>query len=279
MKLSIITVNLNNIEGLQRTINSVITQSFKEYEWIIIDGGSTDGSRELIEQYADCFAYWVSEPDKGIYNAMNKGVRMAKGEYIQFLNSGDWYWNDTVLEKAFSFHPTSEIAYADFNFVEDNIVKKTRRYPDILSLKEYLEHGICHNSSFFKKQILIDNPYNEDFFIASDIEIYIKAILENRSILHLPVVLIGYDITGISSNYLLGQKESRKIRESLISPNIQKDLDNLIFWESLPQNKVLKEVNYYRENSHFYHKMITGSIIFMRFIYRIFNKSKMYKNL
>ena len=85
MKLSIITVNLNNREGLQKTIDSVVNQTFRDFEWIVIDGGSTDGSKELIEQYADHFAYWVSEPDKGIYNAMNKGIKVAKGEYLQFL--------------------------------------------------------------------------------------------------------------------------------------------------------------------------------------------------
>lgn len=270
MKLSIITVNLNNRDGLQKTIDSVVSQTFKDFEWIVIDGGSTDGSKELIEQYSDHFAYWVSEPDKGIYNAMNKGVRIAQGEYIQFLNSGDWFWENTVLEEVFSFHPTAEIVYSDFNFVEKNTVKETRRYPDILSLKEYLDHGICHNSSFFKKHILLDNPYNEDFFISSDIEIYIKAILENHSFFHIPVVLIGYDTTGVSSNYILGGEESKKIREELISPNIQKDLNNLEYLESLPRNKVLKEVDYYREHSRLYHKMITASILFMRFFNKIF---------
>lgn len=79
-KLSIITINLNNYNGLKRTINSIISQTFTDYEWIVIDGGSTDGSRELIEQYSNLFAYWCSEPDKGIYNAMNKGIRHIKGE-------------------------------------------------------------------------------------------------------------------------------------------------------------------------------------------------------
>ena len=80
MKLSIITINYNNKAGLQKTIDSVICQTWKDYEWIIIDGGSTDGSKELIEQYQQYFAYWCSEPDKGVYNAMNKGITKAKGE-------------------------------------------------------------------------------------------------------------------------------------------------------------------------------------------------------
>ena len=102
MTLSIITINYNNRDGLQKTIDSVISQSFNDYEWIVIDGDSNDGSREIIEQYCDRFAYWCSEPDSGIYNAINKGLSHATGEYVQFLNSGDWLYSDNILEKAFS---------------------------------------------------------------------------------------------------------------------------------------------------------------------------------
>ncbi|MDR2910496.1 MAG: glycosyltransferase [Bacteroidales bacterium] len=93
MKLSIITINLNNVAGLQKTIESVVKQTFTDYEYIVIDGGSTDGSADIIKQHANKITYWVSEPDKGIYNAMNKGIRVAKGEYCLFLNSGDWLIN------------------------------------------------------------------------------------------------------------------------------------------------------------------------------------------
>lgn len=273
MKLSIITINLNNREGLQKTIDSVISQTFHDFEWIIIDGGSTDGSRELIEHNPKYFAYWVSEPDNGVYHAMNKGVKVAKGEYIQFLNSGDWLWDKDVLEKTFSFDPTADILYADFNFTRDNKLIRPRHYPDILSLREFLDHGMCHNSSFFKKEILLNNPYNESLSISSDNEIYIKAILENYSLFHIPVVLIGYDTTGISSNYQLGEKEANLIRKLLISPGIQKDMDKLHYLESLPKNKVLMEVDSYRENYRFYHKMITVSLLLMRLINKIFKRS------
>jgi glycosyltransferase involved in cell wall biosynthesis len=89
MKLSVITINYNNAIGLRKTIESVVNQTFRDYEYIIIDGGSTDGSVDVIKEYADKIDYWVSEPDKGIYNAMNKGVAAAHGEYTNFLNSGD----------------------------------------------------------------------------------------------------------------------------------------------------------------------------------------------
>ena len=98
MTYSIITVNYNNYEGLRRTIKSVVCQTYKDYEYIIIDGGSTDGSAELIRQYTDHLTFWVSEPDKGIYNAMNKGVAHANGEYLNFMNSGDCFYDENVLQ-------------------------------------------------------------------------------------------------------------------------------------------------------------------------------------
>ena len=98
MKYSIITINYNNKEGLERTIQSVLGQISKDYEYIIIDGGSTDGSVDVIRQYADHISYWISEPDKGRYNAMNKGIRQATGDYLNFMNSGDTFHSSSVLE-------------------------------------------------------------------------------------------------------------------------------------------------------------------------------------
>lgn len=99
MKLSIITINRNNCAGLSRTMDSVIRQTCKDFEWILIDGASTDGSVDLIRQNKQHITYWVSEPDKGIYNAMNKGLQQAHGEYCLFLNSGDWLaQNSTIAE-------------------------------------------------------------------------------------------------------------------------------------------------------------------------------------
>lgn len=99
MKLSIITICLNNLEELKRTVASVLQQTCKEFEYIIIDGGSTDGCKEYIEGLAGV-SQWISEPDKGIYNAMNKGIRIAGGEYVLFLNSGDELYNGGVLAEA-----------------------------------------------------------------------------------------------------------------------------------------------------------------------------------
>ena len=143
MKLSIITINLNNRDGLQKTIDSVVSQTFRDFEWIVIDGGSTDGSKELIEQYADHFSYWVSEPDKGIYNAMNKGIKVAKGEYLQFLNSGDWLVDEKALERCFWHESKADIAYGDLWFCNGE-EKERYKYPNKLTLKYLYDFSLGH---------------------------------------------------------------------------------------------------------------------------------------
>ena len=120
MRLSIITVNYNNKDGLQKTIDSVISQTFKDFEWIVIDGGSTDGSRELIEKNKNYFSFWCSEHDKGVYNAMNKGIVHAKGEYLNFMNSGDCFVSNKVLEKIFSNDYTNDILYGNVVTFKNN---------------------------------------------------------------------------------------------------------------------------------------------------------------
>ena len=101
MKISIITINLNNVSGLENTLSSVRAQTFRDFEQIVVDGGSSDGSVDVIRANSDWIAQWISEPDSGIYNAMNKGVRMASGDYLLFLNSGDCLASPKVLENVF----------------------------------------------------------------------------------------------------------------------------------------------------------------------------------
>ena len=98
MKYSIITVNYNDAQGLEDTIKSVVSQTYNDYEFIIIDGGSTDDSKYIIEENQSQIDYWVSEPDKGIFNAMNKGILASKGDYLIFMNSGDCFYNEKVLD-------------------------------------------------------------------------------------------------------------------------------------------------------------------------------------
>ena len=119
MKYSIITVNFNNKEGLRKTIESVIHQSFCDFEYIVIDGGSTDGSMDIIKEYESHINYWVSEPDKGIYNAMNKGILKAQGDYINFMNSGDCLYDNNVLNNTLPYL-TADIVYGRLFYFKDH---------------------------------------------------------------------------------------------------------------------------------------------------------------
>lgn len=200
MKLSIITVNLNNCDGLQKTIDSVVSQTFTDYEWIVIDGGSTDGSKELIEQYSEHFAYWVSEPDKGIYNAMNKGISHAQGDWLQFLNSGDWLCNEHTLYNIFTSEHEGDILYGDY-FYHNKSENTKVVIPDIISLYWVIrpECFFCHQAFFYRKEIFFTHSYNEKYKVSSDTALTIQLICEGKKMVHIPIETVYYSAGGISS--------------------------------------------------------------------------------
>lgn len=201
MTLSIITINYDNRDGLQRTIDSVVGQSFTDYEWIVIDGGSTDGSRELIERYADHFAYWCSEPDKGIYNAMNKGIGHAKGDWFLFLNSGDWLYGNDVLQKVFPVPNDADILYGDVMYHwPDKRGMEIDEKPENLSLYFFYKDTLCHQATFYKKGIFDNHKYNEEFRICADWALYIQLLQEGYHFKHLPFCVANFAQDGISTH-------------------------------------------------------------------------------
>ena len=145
LRLSIITVNLNNVTGLRNTIESVINQSFNEYEYIIIDGGSVDGSVEVIKEFSNKIAYWVSEPDNGIYNAMNKGLKQSAGEIVTFLNSGDEYLSNISLEIAFNCMK-QEITYSKLFFFD--YIYHSGEYIALVSSNDVTNKYVIHGKGF-----------------------------------------------------------------------------------------------------------------------------------
>ena len=202
MRLSIITINFNNKEGLKKTIESVLSQSFKDIEWIVIDGGSTDGGKELIEQYQSHFSYWCSEPDKGIYNAINKGLTHAKGDYVQFLNSGDWLYEDTTLEKAFAqIDGNRDIYYGDMVQVNENDNHNLNpiTYPDELGFFFFPYNNICHQATFYRDALFDNNPYDESFSIVSDWAMNLNLLFKGYTFKHLQQFIVYYDNRGCSS--------------------------------------------------------------------------------
>lgn len=202
MKLSIITVNLNNRDGLQKTIDSVVCQTFKDFEWIVIDGGSTDGSKELIEEYSDKISYWVSEPDKGIYNAMNKGIMVSHGEYALFLNSGDSLYNQNTLDNVFKENISSDIIYGNqiqYNNEGYNLYSP----PNYISSFQLISGVVIpHSGSSFIKLALFRKLgyYDEQLKVASDHKFFLlSVILNDCSTYHIDKTISYFDLSGISS--------------------------------------------------------------------------------
>lgn len=178
--ISIITVNYNDKNGLLRTIESVKGQSFTNYEHIIIDGGSTDGSKELIESHKANFNYWVSEADKGIYNAMNKGIKKANGEYLLFLNSGDDLEDGQSLERVHMHLNEKDIVYFNINMITDN-GKYVKKCPERLSFT-YLHNNLpSHQSTFFRRNLFDTyGYYDEKLKITADWKFLILAICKQN---------------------------------------------------------------------------------------------------
>lgn len=198
MKLSIITINYNNLEGLKRTYESVVCQTWTDYEWIIIDGGSTDGSREFIEEHQDKFSYWCSEPDKGVYNAMNKGIAKAKGEYLNFMNSGDSFYETNTLMKVFSREHEADIVYGDILriYEEGECIYRFGTIADIFTL---YQHNIPHQAMFIRLEYHRHHLYDEDFGLMADWKNWVLAALNNVRFEYAPIVVARYPMDGLSS--------------------------------------------------------------------------------
>lgn len=270
MRLSIITINFNNVAGLQKTIDSVISQSFKDYEWIVIDGGSSDGSRELIEQYADHFSFWVSEPDKGIYNAMNKGIKVAQGDYLQFLNSGDWLCDETALERCFSHSFSADIAYGDLFFVFRDGNKELVHYPQNVSLYYLFHYSLGHSASFIKRQLLMEQPYDEQYRIVSDWSFFLRQAMVGSIFEYLSEAVTCFDMTGISTvEEDLVNKERQDVIKHVIPEMVVRDMHKMDEMNSILDTNHVKKVLEFGKNK-FYHRIISGMLLFIGFFERHF---------
>ena len=219
MKLSIITINYNNCSGLRKTIESVVNQTWHDFEYIIVDGGSTDGSVDVIKEFASQIDYWVSEPDKGIYNALNKGVAIAKGEYCNFMNSGDCFYSPTTLADVFNPEPSADIMCG---ITHSDYIKTP---PQEITFDFLFNGCICHQCAFIRTSIMKKYGYDEKYKIVSDRKFFVQALIhDNCSYQALDVDVVKYDITGFSAdNPVLSRLEYDMVLEELIPERIRKD--------------------------------------------------------
>jgi glycosyltransferase involved in cell wall biosynthesis len=198
-KLSIITVNLNNASGLQKTMESVFAQTFTDYQYIIIDGGSTDGSKELMEKHQKKFVYAISEKDNGIYNAMNKGIEKAQGEYLLFLNSGDFLVNNQVLSSVLAQSENKDIIYCILVIDKKGHIYH-KEYPENLQFSFFLKDTIPQPSSLIKRSLFSSvGLFNENLRSTSDWEFFLNAICKyNVTYKYIPIPFTVFNTEGIS---------------------------------------------------------------------------------
>ena len=220
-KLSIITINYNNANGLETTIKSIIKQGFIDYEYLIIDGGSNDRSLEIISNYEQYISYWVSEPDGGIYHAMNKGIIKSNGEYLIFLNSGDWLCNDHVLNNIFKNPTDSDLIFGNMIKILKNgkLNRVSGTLEKEITLLSFFHETICHPSSFIKRSLFFKfGLYDENLKIVSDWKFYLVVFgLNNSSIKYENIDISFYNTEGISSNQTeLAQNERDIVLKELL---------------------------------------------------------------
>lgn len=224
MKFSIITINYNNQEGLRKTIESVVNQTYTDFEYIVIDGGSTDGSVEVIKQYANEIGYWISEPDKGIYNAMNKGITKAHGDYLSFMNSGDCFHNTHILENIAKLCTADIIVGRVANKSLDG--QKTSHSMKIRNVSMFLffHTALPHQGCFIKRSLFSHHLYDESLKIVSDWKFLMEcAVFQDCETILTDVIVADCEYRGASNDIQKLQEEKDKVLTNIIPAGMQKD--------------------------------------------------------
>jgi glycosyltransferase involved in cell wall biosynthesis len=189
--ISIITVSYNSVSTIEQTILSVINQKFNDYEYIIIDGGSIDGTVETIRNYTDKISYWISEPDKGIYEAMNKGADVANGEYLIYINSGD-----QILDFNFNFLKSiknKDVFYGNILLENNKVI-----VPYDLRIIGYAM-PFCHQAAIVKTQLMKEYRFNANYKIAADFDLFQRLIKDKKEFKYENTTIALFEGGGISS--------------------------------------------------------------------------------
>lgn len=256
VKISIVTVCFNSSKTIEQTIKSVINQSYKNIEYIIIDGGSTDGTLDIIREYEPYITYWVSEPDKGIYDAMNKGIQVATGELIAFLNSDDWYEEGILEYCADAFDKTNaDVLYGDMVVVDSNGKIIKRLSPKNTDLDNMLyETVVYHPSTFVKTSIMRKRPFDTKYHICADIDLFTDLYVKNYRFQYLGETCFAYFRVGGCSTtspiacrkevYIVGKKYLKYFENQSVYSLAKYKLRNIRLYVFLLEYKNKIGVNY-----------------------------------
>lgn len=208
-KISVVTVTYNCEEVIEETLNSIINQSYDNIEYIIIDGKSQDHTLEIINKYSDKIDILISEKDSGIFDAMNKAIKNATGDWIIFMNAGDRFADNDVLRKVFDnkkYEDNTAVVYGDVIYKgNDHITKQTT--PFYKNPKRIKQMGICHQTIFTRTNIARNHLFNIHLKYAADYNMMVAIANQGFDFIHVPVAIAVYDCGGVSSNNPFGQLE------------------------------------------------------------------------
>ena len=216
-KISIITVAFNSVQTIKDTIESIISQDYNNIEYIIIDGGSTDGTIDVVKQYTNSVVYFCSEADNGIYDGMNKGINAATGDIIGILNSDDFYPNSFIISnvaKSFEKH-NCDAVYGDLVYVRSNDVTKITRYwqAGVYSTSKIKNGWMLPHPTFFVKQNIYKRYglYDTDLKSAADYEMILKLLYKhNISVHYIPMILVNMRTGGESNKSFFNRLKANK---------------------------------------------------------------------
>jgi glycosyltransferase involved in cell wall biosynthesis len=200
--LSVITVVYNNVTDIERTMLSVLNQTYPAIEYIVIDGKSTDGTLQVIERYKDKLAKLISEKDKGIYDAMNKGIKAATGDYIMFMNSGDEFYSSDTVARVFAFAEDADIYYGETEMMDEagnNLGRRRHAAPEAFTWKDF-KYGmsISHQAIYIKRSLV--EPYDPKYQLSADIDWILRAAKKAKKIVNVHAYVARYKVGGISKH-------------------------------------------------------------------------------
>jgi glycosyltransferase involved in cell wall biosynthesis len=194
-KISVITISYNCVSDLEATIKSVINQTFQDIEYIVVDGGSKDDTGKILKKYNNKISKWISESDNGIYDAMNKGLKMATGDYVIFMNAGDTFFDgESVAKIPFAGYPEADVFYGETLMVNgkgEEFGLRTKKLPENLSWKHF-KHGmvVCHQS-FVMKRVLAPE-YNQNYILSADVEWVLQCLKEAKEIIYTRTIIARF---------------------------------------------------------------------------------------
>ena len=258
-KISIITVCYNIKDEIERTCESIISQTANNYEWIVVDGGSIDGTVDILNKYKDKMSIFISEKDTGIYNAMNKGIKRATGEWCIFMNGGDCFASNDIIEK-FSqldgIYKYADIIYGNVNIINKNGRNYQKIYPYPLT-KSFFYNGntINHQATFIKNELFNKyGLYNENYRIVSDLEKFIIFIINNSKFIRWNTTITNFHEGGISTTSInLLKKENLELNSKYFFPEevtktFEEGKRKILLFNFLPIFSLKKKVFPYKIN-------------------------------